>query len=332
MGNNMTDVDLAGREDLFHGISSLEKTTQGVVPLRMTAKLLDFYRRASDAWFIRARCSAGVRLKFRTAAGKLAMKVGFGPFCRDFFGFDVSCAGNLVRHFTQDHSGESFAFETALPGRGPRVVTVAFPWQTECTITAFQLDDASLVEPVAYPRQPMVFIGDSITQGFVVSSPGDSYAARTARCLGRDSVNLAVGGMVMLGEAVEGALAYDWDTAVLAYGVNDCSKHRELKDFRADSMRSLQALCSRAGAKVFVIAPLPWPGCPAEHPAELALPRYREILAECVANFPQATLINGLELLENDPQYFADGVHPNREGMERIARRLIPRLRDGGAR
>jgi len=324
----MIDVDLTGREELFHGIFALEQSAQGVTPLRMTPELYDFYRKRSEAWGIRARAAAGVRLKFRTAAKKLAMKVQFGPFSREFFGFDVSCAGNRVKRFTQDHASASFAFETALPGEGPRVVTIAFPWQAECVISALQLDDAGMVEPVAYPRKPMVFIGDSITQGFSVSAPGDSYAARTAQALGRDSLNLSIGGMVMLGEAVEGALAYDWDTAVLAYGVNDCSQHRELSDFRADTMRSLTVLCSRAGAKVFVLTPLPWPACPAAHPAEFALPLYRDVLAECVAAFPQATLIRGPELLEDDTRYFvADRVHPNEAGMARIAQRLIPRLR-----
>ena len=322
------NVDLAGREDLFHGIFALEKNAQGVTPLRMSPELYDFYRGRSEAWGIRARGAAGVRLKFRTTARKLAMKVRFGPFSREFFGFDVSCAGNRVKRFTQAHASDSFALETALPGEGSRAVTIAFPWQTECTITSFQLDDASVIEPVAYPQKPMVFIGDSITQGFSVFAPGDSYAARTARALGRDSINLSVGGMIMLGEAVEKALAYDWDAAVLAYGVNDCAQHRELSDFRAETMRSLKALCGRAGAKIFVIAPLPWPACPAQHPAEFALQFYRDILAECVAEFPQATLICGTELLEDDPQYFvADRVHPNEAGMALIAQRLIPRLR-----
>ena len=323
----MIDIDLAGREDLFHGIFSLEKNERGVVPVRISPKLQEFYCRQSEAWGIRARCPAGVRLKFRTTAKKLAMKVRFGSFCRESFGFDVSCAGNPVRRFTEDHAAESFAFETALPGRGPRAVTVAFPWQSECTVTSFQLDDAGMIEPVVYPRKPIAFIGDSITQGFSVSAPGDSYAARTARALGRDSINLSVGGMDMIGEAVEGALDYDWDTAVLAYGVNDCAKHHPLAAFRAETMRSLKALCGRAGAKIFVIAPLPWPGCPAEHPAEFALQFYRDAVAECVAEFPQATLIKGVELLEDDPRYFADHVHPNEAGMARIAQRLIPRLR-----
>ena len=93
-------------------------------------------------------------------------------------------------------------------------------------------------------------------------------------------------------------------------------------------MRSLKALTSRAGARIFVITPLPWPGAP----AELSLQDYRDVIIESSGQFKQLTLINGPDLLENDSRYFADAVHPNSFGMEIMASKLLPLLREAGVK
>ncbi len=325
--SKMYEIPLEGRKNLFHGIFSLKKTPYGVVPSRMTDKLLDFYRSMGEPRLIRAQGSAGVRLQFRTKAGRMALRFKFGAFIRNYFGFDICCDSVPVERLTQKTAMEDFSFEVELPGNGPHTVTVSFPWQTECTVMSLQLDDASMVEPVENPGLPIVMLGDSITQGFEVPAPEESYAAQVAAGLGREWINLAVGGMTMRGEPAEAALDYPWDTALLAFGVNDCAGGVSLDEFRQETMRSLKALCSRSGAKIFVVAPLPWPGCPADHPTDRPLQKYREILAECAGKFPQAVLADGTKLLENDRSFFADTVHPNSQGMKRIAARLIPLIR-----
>jgi len=326
-GSKMYEVDLAGREDLFHGICSLEKTADGVMPHRMTARLLDFYRRTNTDWFVRARgSSSGVRMEFRTAAKKLAMKIRFGDHCRFFYGFDIRCGDRPVGRFASRTMGEGVEFSQNLPGEGVRTVRIAFPWQSLCDIISFQLDDVSVIEPNTYPARPILFLGDSITQGYEAVAPDDAYVPRLALALGRDFFDLGVGGMVLRSDAVAHALDYPWSTAFLAFGVNDCSKRRELSVFREDVLRSLELLSGRADSKLYVITPLPWPGCPADQPEELSLSRYRAVLEECAAKFPSVTLFRGPELMDECPENYADKVHPNETGMARIACRLAERL------
>ena len=122
----MYDVTLAGREDLFHGIFTLQQTGEGVLPLRMSERLLDFYR-GNEAWLIRAYGTSGVRLQFRTTARRMALSLKLEQFCREYFGFDVICNGELVKRMTQNTSADAFSFDAELPGDGLRTVTVAFP-------------------------------------------------------------------------------------------------------------------------------------------------------------------------------------------------------------
>ena len=322
----MVKVDLTDRNDLFHGIHRLQNCADGVVPIRLSETLQDFYRRKSVDWFRYSRGSAGVSLQFRTTAKKLTVQIKFNSFARSYFGFDVLCDGALVKRVTENSEMENFSFSADLPGEGMRHITVAFPWQSECDITGVFLDDASVVEPVVYSGKKLLMLGDSITQGFDVLCTGESYAARVAAAFGGEWFNLAVGGTVMDSKAIAGAMDYPWDIVTLAYGVNDCSKKIPLEKFREETMKSLTLLTSREGAEVFVFTPLPWYGCPVDHPEEFALCKYRDILKECSAKFPQVHLLDGTGLLDNDGQYFYDTVHPNAAGMNMVAQRAIPQL------
>ncbi len=317
----MFKVDLAGKIELFHGIHHLQNCADGVIPCRLTEKLQDFYRRKSPDWFRYSRGCAGVTLQFKTVAKKLTLQVKFNSFARPFWGFDIFCDKVLIAQIAENSEMPSYTIEAELPGEGVRHITVAFPWQAECCVTGVFLDDISAVEPVKCAGKSLLTLGDSITQGFDVVSPGASYAARIAAARGGEWFNLAVGGTVMDSESVAEALNYPWDTVTLAYGVNDCSKKIPLAKFREETLKSLTILSSRAGAEIFLFTPLPWYGCPADHPAEFALDRYRKILQECAAKFPQIHLLDGAKLLDNEGKYFADAVHPNAGGMKMVAER-----------
>jgi len=90
-------------------------------------------------------------------------------------------------------------------------------------------------------------------------------------------------------------------------------------------------LTARAGTQIWLLTPIPWPNQSEKHPVEFALEQYRKILLECAAEFPAVRVVDGFELLENDNRYFADGVHPDARGMERMAERLFRRFTAAGA-
>lgn len=323
----MRSIDLHGRPEFFHGIAALESADGGLYAARMTPELREFYRRQSEMWYFRAVGGAGVSLEFRTAARKLAMRFKLGVRSRDFFGFDVVCDGRLAARMASPTPRDVFEFAVDLPGAGVRTTAVHFPYEVESFLESMELDDDAVLEPVIYPEAPIVFIGDSITQGMEAVAPGETYAVQLARKLGRDSVNLSVGGMRMLAEPTRHALNYRWDTAILAYGVNDSACRTPLPTFREQTIACLRLLTSRPGAKVRLFTPIPWPAQPQNHPAEFTLEHYRRTLTECAQIFPAVKVVDGAALLENDVRYFADGVHPNAGGMARMASRLYDRLK-----
>lgn len=327
----MRTVDLTGRPEFFHGIAALEVAERGLFAARMTPELREFYRRQSEMWYFRAVGGAGVRIVFRTAARKLAAHFALGVRSRDFFGFDVVCGKQLIARLTSPTPRDEFEFTAALPGSGIRTVEIHLPYEVESFLRKLELDDDGVMEPVTFPEAPMIFIGDSITQGMEAVAPGETYAVQLAQKLGRDSINLAVGGMRMLAEPTRYALDYRWDTAILAYGVNDAAGRTPLAAFREQTRRCLTLLTARAEAQVWIFTPIPWPNQPVKHPVEFALEQYREILLECAAAFPAVRVVDGFTLLENEARYFADGVHPNAEGMARMAERLFRRFTGSGA-
>lgn len=119
------------------------------------------------------------------------------------------------------------------------------------------------------------------------------------------------------------ALDFSWNTAVVAFGVNDCAQKRPLEDFTADTRGFLEALTSREGVSIYMLTPIPWLSGPEGNNLE----EYREIIRKVAADFDQVTVIEGTDLVPAESKYFADGCHPNDAGMQVFAENLLARIK-----
>ena len=165
----------------------------------------------------------------------------------------------------------------------------------------------------------------------------DAHGLRRAlvSAQGLDLVNQGVGGQVFQPGSLFGlAGAIDPGRIIVAYGENyryePCVTRRVSLD-----IRSYLAELTRLWANVptHVLTPiwhdeLAWPShamsCHEQVP---------DLIATHVDSHDQMTLVEGLELLEHDPELFADGCeHPNERGCRQIATRLNAVMRVPGLR
>ena len=221
-----------------------------------------------------------------------------------------------------------------LPGMArTRHVRIWLPALRGCIVREV-LGDGSFVRPVP-KRKNLLVLGDSIAQGFVSGDPARSWPALLAVRQGLDLVNQGVGGQVFQPGSLFGlAGAIDPGRIIVAYGGNyryePCVARRVSLD-----IRSYLAELTRLWANVptHVLTPiwhdeLAWPShamsCHEQVP---------DLIATHVASHDQMTLVEGLELLEHDPELFADGCeHPNERGCRQIATRLNAVMRVPGLR
>lgn len=312
--------------ELLSGVAEAVPRENGTELRRMTPELSAFYS-GSEAFRIRAGAPAGVRIRFATDARSFAMKIAYGGEARQLYAADVTVDRGEVRSFTPGSRQEEFRFECPLPG-GEHAVEIALPNLVECPAVEIELEKGAAVSPLP-PRRTILFLGDSITQGMTVTHPALAWPARYAARHDFDFVNLAVGGATMRASLGKFALAYRWQEAFVAYGVNDFTQSRPIPEFLDDARGMLRALLSRPEAIIRLLTPIPLPD-PARRVNANGdtLQMFRDGLRELAAReFPRVKVIDGCSLVPGDSAFYADRLHPNDRGAILFAENLLDRTR-----
>ena len=319
-------IDLLTNVDYVFGAAGVEETESGFYALRMTSKLMKLYS-GSEPAEIRAMNCSGIRIAFISDTSFVAVKLIFGRYSRPVFTTDVVIDNFQTMTFGPQEYCEEFTFNAELGGPGEKHIEIYLPNLCEATVAGLEVEDGCFISPVREERSRLIFIGDSITQGMTVSSPSLTYPAQVAAALNRDFHNIAVGGMMMDGRLGKLALDIEWDTAFVAFGVNDFAQDRKLSDFAAETEQMLKQLSSRKDAVIYLITPIPWFGRTEPNKLGLALEDYRQTLKTAAAGFKNVCLIDGLSLVPGDPSCFVDDLHPNDKGMKAFARNLLNKIK-----
>lgn len=307
--------DLRDNCRFLHGCVALETKEKGLQLHRLTPSLQEIFCCTEHRW-IRALCPSGIRILLKTDSAKLRLPVVFGRIARPVFAFSVWVDGMETAY-----SRDGDVLELALDGKMHQV-EIALPHLVECFVGALEAEDGARVEPVPRKERTMLFIGDSIMQGMTVSRPSLAYADRLARFLESEYCNLSVAGATADQRLGSCALEYEWDRALLGFGVNDFNTSRPLGAYLEDMKGTLLPLLSRKDADVFLLGPIPWAGRTEPNDLGLHLDDYCEALRGLAAEFPRVRFIDGRTLLPDDPAYYVDGIHPNDSGSELLFRNL----------
>ena len=203
-------------------------------------------------------------------------------------------------------------------------VTLVFPSHDEGGVLAsMELDDGASVKPHTYDIK-MLFVGDSITQGWASKYDSLSYAWRVTRHFNAFAVNQGIGGAYFHEDCFD-HIDFNPDVVLVAYGTNDFGKYKTYEEFRAHTAAHLKLIADEyADAKLFVLSPIwrdkregksmgTFEGCRA--------------IVEQEAEALDLIHIDGLDLVPPIPEFFGDAyLHPNDEGFSLYAENLIIQL------
>lgn len=156
-----------------------------------------------------SECTAGGQIRFRTDAGRMAIRVKLaGPASMDHMtaigqcGFDayIDEPGNeryvgSSRLKPSDQQYEAILFDGDLPNE-LRTITLNFPlYQSVQELEIGLPVDATVLKDTGFGNNgKLVFYGTSITQGGCASRPGLAYPQQIGRSLQREVVNLGFSG------------------------------------------------------------------------------------------------------------------------------------------
>ena len=309
------DIDLRERRDLFPGCSGCTETDDGLLLSRFDE---------DNAWaglggFMQG-CAAGIRIASVTDARRLrlALRLGPAPFEFGRGTVDVLVDDRTVYSRQPEgpcEDGQRFVVEVALPS-GRKEVTVYLPTYRQAAVEALSLDGATFADPVRSFRGRILFIGDSITQGYG-SSPADCYAARYARLTGRDFLNLGIGGACMPARLPETLRVDDCSEVVFAFGTNDANNSRKPGELRV-ALGNFIAFMKDRPPRVTIWSPVPWPQGEREGKRD-SWELVSGAIRTFVAAAPTVRYVDGATILPWDDGYFVDGIHPNTVGMAMVA-------------
>ncbi len=310
------------------GCAELREEPEGLFFDRMAPALRAHFG-SSEAAVIRARCQAGIRIRFASTTQNLRIAMRFNRAARPFDTVDLHVEGEPWGSFVGERTPEPWS---ACLFIDPRPIRRSFdlflPHCVESWLVSLAVDDTAVVEPL--PPEPLTWlvIGDSISQGMTCASPSRTYTALAARTLGCNHHNTAVGGAKMDPGAAEAA-AIPADFATVAFGCNDWNGCKRLAQYEADSIAFLDRFFAlRPGMPLGLVTAFPAVGPAGEKNKDgVMLESYREVLRHLAPRYPAARIIEGGMLVPADPRFFTDGIHPNTPGMAVIAKNMVSALR-----
>lgn len=304
-------------KELCVGAINIEQTENGILFYKMTKKQINGFYSLSNTLGARSETTTGIRLDFTTDSKYVSFtSIGGKKFEYLIDGVYQGTVGENA-----EGNDEKVTIELTRPCR----FTLCFASHTISVIDDLEIEDGANAERYKF-KEKVLFIGDSITQGWNSGNDVFSYAYRTSLALDFDSVIQGVGG------AYYSPCTFDYcgyipDRVIVAYGTNDVRRDVTSAEILENARKYLSLVKNTyKGAKLYAISPVWVSGGEIEKTAGNIFENYENIgrVIESLGFFH----IKGMNLIPHDKKYYFDDLHPNKDGFEQYATNLVKILRN----
>ena len=307
------ELSFAEIRSLTHGADHFTEEEDGLHFHKCTAKQEAAWKAISpEKLYRRSLQTSGVRLEMETDADSITFEAPAGDK------YEIWLNGVFFRQIRMKELRERGETPNISLGEGKKRILFALPSHSHGVLSSFSLNGATFFRSVGYEKK-MLFIGDSITQGWNSQYDTLSFAYRTATTLGADFHINGIGGAYYVPETFD-RISFEPDTVVIAYGTNDFGgTTRTVEENRANTDGFLDRVKTAYGdRRVIVLTPI-WR---ADKDAE-----WHRVARSCIAEAATDRgfeVVNGEWLFPHHTAFFADGfLHPNELGFSVYAERLI---------
>lgn len=280
---------------------------------RFTEAQKEYYAKRNPEGFLKIFATAGMRFDFHTDADIFSfdykMKIASS---RLFYGMDLYIDGALTQHY--DPSSKNTSCEGSvsftLPA-GFHRVTLYMPNLTCLSVKNAALAGAMVLRAVK-PVKKILFVGDSITQGYDAVYPSLSYVNCLSRRFDAEVLNQAIGGEVFDPDFVDTAMDFAPDLIVIAFGTNDWCKASS----REESLEKEAALIDKMkflarAVHIVCVSPM-WRGDTANVQTPSGDFRETVLAIGATAKRKRIMSVDGYDLVPHLPEFYSDKVlHPN---------------------
>ena len=327
--HNMKKIDLITLKSAVKGALRIYEQDGKVVLRRFTVCQEQFFNATVNYINKQLKCKASTSMviDFCSQTENIALKADcFIASTRTPCFFDVYCDGKMVGHFGyNEFKDDKVSFSVNLP-KGDKRITIYLPNLFEANITEFLIDDNAYIKPYKNAKKFM-FLGDSITQGYVAEYPSKTYANQVARAFDAQALSWAIGGAYFLADDLAEKIDFVPDVISVAYGTNDWAHGYDILNNATEYFEKL--IKTFPSSKIICITPI-WRGDLEKRKMTATMP-FDKVgdLLEDICKKLGINVIRGENLVDKMPENFIEDVlHPNDKGFSEYTKNLLESLKE----
>lgn len=274
----------------------------------------------------KSKASAGIHIDFYTDATELKIEFECSIASSQAPCFvDLYVDGVMKEHFGYSEETDRKIEKTVNFNQGLKRITLWLPCLFQARIKDFSLN-SDLFKP-AEKDVKILFVGDSITQGYTSEFPSLTYTNIVTRELNAECVNQGIGGAVFDEMDLDENLPFSPDIVVIAYGTNDWA-HGNERDLESNATAYIEKICRvYKNAKKYAVTPI-WRGMleKKDRNAVMSFEEMHILLEDIYKNF-DIKVIDGMKLVPHREEFFmSDVLHPNELGFLHYGNNLLKEI------
>ena len=304
---------------IYFGAYRFQETEDGYLETyQYTEAQTKYFEEVSEFWYDRCKAGSAKTLEFTTTATNFSFDYKIAWMgSPDSIELAVDGVITDIRYVLKIDKEGRMSFD--LP-EGEKSVILYTPADATFWIKNFEINGEYTP---AVKGEKVLWLGDSITQGFGPLRSGQTYVSVANRLLNYDIVNQGIGGYVYDPKVLMKMEGYTPDKIIVALGTNQ---------FGTETMDDIEEyyeklMCIYGKTPVLCILPL-WRGD--VEGGEPTLISFCGKLKKIAEKYENVTIVDGFKLVPHLEEYFLDKLHPNCLGCEWYGRNLVEEIRKVG--
>lgn len=319
----LTNKDL---QKIYFGAYNFLETKDGYLQaFQYTQEQVAYFEKASDFWYPRSIASTSKTIEFSTDAKEVSFDykilwrgsedsfevMADGLITQIFYLKDLKDEGSFKIDLTKNLDGIDI-------GKKQNIV-IYLPSDATVVLKNFQIEGDYAP---AKKGTKVLWLGDSITQGFGPLRSSQTYVSVANRLLNYDIINQGIGGYVYDKNCLLKMEGYKPEKLIVALGTNQ---------YGTETMKDIEEYYPRLfelygkDIPTLVITPL-WRGDNMEGVPTLV--KFSDKLKKILAQYKNIKVVDGFKLVPHLPEYYLDNLHPNQLGAEVYGRNLVEKIRE----
>ena len=313
----MTNDEL---KQYYCGALFFEESADGYLQAFQYSKAqMEYFKGAFDFWYDRCMATTAKTIEFATAATEVSFDFKFA-WRGSEDSFELWIDGLAVEIAYVHDLAEAGSIRWTMPA-GAKQVVIYLPADATVLVKNFTVNGD--VAPVKKGKK-VLWLGDSITQGYGPLRSAHTYVSVANRLLNYDIINQGIGGYIYDKKSLMKMDGYQPEMLIVALGTNQYwTKDMTMVEEYYETLMGIYG----TEIPVLVISPI-WRG---DHPEEYdVFLHFCEEVKRIAGKYPNVRSIDGLTLVPHRSEYYIDNLHPNCLGTEEYGRNLVEAMRNGG--